>query len=387
MNFLLIFACLLLAAVLLSAAAQRSVLSSAVIFLAGGVLSGSELLGLLEFGPDEPGIRVLAELALFSVLFTDGARVQLPDLRRVWTLPGRALLVGMPLTFAGIALLSRFLLRLDWQQSLLVGAVLSPTDPVFASAIVGHEAIPYRVRQLLNVESGINDGLALPAVMLVLGAAAPEAAPAWQLVAELLGGVSLGAAVALAAAWLELRPFFGASEIHKPLLSIAVAILILALSKASGANEYLAAFAGGVALGHIHPALRDSFSDSGERIAELFKLAAVLAFGALIAPSMVLGLSWQAYLFIALALFVVRPLAMYLALLRSPLNGRERLVAAWFGPKGFASVVFGLLVFRSDVPDSRLLFNVIAVVVASSIVLHSSSDVLFVRWFFNGSSR
>ena len=137
MTALLVFAMTLLAAVLVSDLADRSVLSTAVLFLLAGVVAGDGVLGAVSLRPDDPAVAMLAELALFSVLFTDGMRVGLSDLASAWQLPGRALLLGLPLTLLGTAFLAHWVAGLPWAESFLIGAVLSPTDPVFAAAIVG----------------------------------------------------------------------------------------------------------------------------------------------------------------------------------------------------------------------------------------------------------
>jgi len=174
MILVIVFGVALLVAVLLSGLAARSVLSTSLLFLAGGALVGDGGLGLIHVAPESDIVRVTADLALFAVLFTDGMHVRFADLRERWKSPARALGLGMPLAFLGIALLTHWLVGFDWTTSFLVGAVLSPTDPVFASAIVGRQQVPARLRQLLNVESGINDGLALPFVLIFLAAAAPS---------------------------------------------------------------------------------------------------------------------------------------------------------------------------------------------------------------------
>src|SRR5690349_20997479 len=171
MELLLAFAGLLLLAVLVSSLAHRTVLSTAAVFLVGGFVLGEGSLGVIDIRPDDQLVAVLAELALFSVLFTDGMRVGLPELRSAWRLPGRALVFGLPLTLVITAVLAHVVAGLPWLEAFLLGAALSPTDPVFAAAIVGREEIPYRLRNLLNVESGLNDGLALPVVVILLATA------------------------------------------------------------------------------------------------------------------------------------------------------------------------------------------------------------------------
>ena len=169
---LLAFAAVLLLAVLLSGLAHRTILSTAVLFLAAGFVLGEGTTGVLDLTADSPIVATLAELALFAVLFTDGMRVGWPDLRRAWRLPGRALGWGLPLTLGITAIAAHYIVGLGWPESLLIGAILAPTDPVFAAALVGNDKVPHRLRHLLNVESGVNDGLALPFVVLFLAIAA-----------------------------------------------------------------------------------------------------------------------------------------------------------------------------------------------------------------------
>jgi sodium/hydrogen antiporter len=168
MTLLLVYAVVLLLAVLLSALAHRTVLSTAVLFLVAGFVLGEDVTGVVDLRPSDPIVSTLAELALFAILFTDGMRVGWRDLTAAWRLPGRALGWGLPLTLLVTALLAHFVAGLDWPEALLVGAVLAPTDPVFAASLVGNEKVPSRLRQLLNVESGVNDGRALPFVIVLL---------------------------------------------------------------------------------------------------------------------------------------------------------------------------------------------------------------------------
>ena len=153
MSLLLAFSVVLLVGVLISGLAHRRVLSTACCSWWGGFLLGDGMPGVVRLRPDDEMVTVLAELALFSVLFTDGQRVGLADLRSAWRLPGRALLLWMPLTFLVTAALGVAVARLPWAEALLVAAVLAPTDPVFAAAIVGREEMPGRLRHLLNVEA------------------------------------------------------------------------------------------------------------------------------------------------------------------------------------------------------------------------------------------
>jgi len=322
----------------------------------------------------------LAELALFAVLFTDGMRLRRDDLTSAWKLPGRALLLGMPLFFVAATLLARWLLDLPWIEAGLVAAVLSPTDPVLAAAIVGRREIPWRLRHLLNVESGLNDGLALPAVIAFLSVASAGALEPFRLLVEIVLGVAIGVALPWVASWIERRRFFSVAKPYGPLFAFAVGLLVLAVTSLFHANEFLAAFSAGVTMASVHPEMREQFREFGESVAELFKLAALLVFGALISPTFLADTDARIYVFALLMLAVARPLTLVTALVGSGLHWRERAVAAWFGPKGFASVTFGLMVYHSAAPDAVRLFHIIALAVVASIVVHSSSDVLVARW-------
>jgi NhaP-type Na+/H+ or K+/H+ antiporter len=380
MILFLVFAATLLAAVLLSGLAERTVLSTAVLFLLVGFLAGG-VTDFLTIRPEDPLTIRLAELALFAVLFTDGMRVGVRDLTYAWRLPGRALLLGLPLTLLFTAVLAHFVAGLPWLASFLVGAVLSPTDPVFASALVGREEVPLRLRRLLNVESGVNDGLALPIVVVLLAVASRREVEAVTIAEELALGVIIGVVVPWIALRLERTRLFDLAESYEPLYAFSVGLLVLALGYVTHANLFLAAFSAGITVVSVSPRFRDAFHQFGELLTELLKLAAILVFGALISLAVLTEIGSGGYVFALLALVAVRPVALAVSFLGARINPPEFAAAAWFGPKGFASVVYGLLVLESGVNLSEEMFHLIALVVAASILLHSSTDVVVARQF------
>ncbi len=378
---MLVFALTLFAGVLISGVAHRTVLSTAVLFLVVGFAVGDGALGIVSVGPRDPLVRMLAELALFTVLFTDGMRVGASDLRRAWHLPGRAILLGMPVTLLLTAVLGRLLLSLSWSEAFLIGAVLSPTDPVFAAAIVGREDVPARLRKLLNVESGLNDGLALPIVIVLLDVVSREHVDGTRIVLELLGGVALGIVVPWLATFIERASRLSHTAAYEPLNAFAIGLLVLSIASLTQANEFLAAFAAGITVASAGPEARESFHRFGELVTELFKLAALMIFGIALPLSTFGHLGVAAYLFVVLALVVARPVAIGLALLGAEISRREWLAAAWFGPKGFASVVYGLFLFERGIPNGFRLFEIVAATITVSIVAHSSTDVLVAHRF------
>lgn len=387
MALLLAFAVLLFVAVLFSGLAHRTVLSTAVLFLVAGFLLGDGVTGVLLLQPDDGIVVGLAELALFSVLFTDGMRVGLRDLGQAWRLPGRALVLGMPLTFGVTALLAHTVAGLPWTEAMLVGAVLAPTDPVFASAIVGRAEVPARLRSLLNVESGLNDGLALPVVVVLLSVLSRESVSAAELLGELALGVLIGVAVPAVAVRLISSRFTAATPLYDALGGLSIGLMVLGLAEATHANLFLAAFSAGITVATLAPAVERSFGEFGELVTELLKLAAILVFGALISPAFLAEIPPSGYVFALLALLLARPAAIFVSLLRSGLPYPEQAVAAWFGPKGFASVVYGLLILEAHVERGDEVFHLVALVIVASILAHSSTDVPIAHAFARRQAR
>ena len=256
---LLIYSVTLLAAVLVSEHFKRTLLSSAVLFLLVGFLVGPHGAGWVSLSVSDDIVRSLSDWALVTILFSDALHVKWPDLKGTWRLSGRALLLGLPLTLLGIALAGRLMIGLSWHEALLLGAILSPTDPVFASAIVGRQEIPARLRSLLNVESGLNDGLALPLVILLMGLTIGQDADVWTQVREVLGGVVFGIAIALAAGLLRRLRISRVSELAAPLHALAVMLITYSAGTALHLNPYLAAYSA-----RTHPRL--GLSTGGRRL-------------------------------------------------------------------------------------------------------------------------
>jgi sodium/hydrogen antiporter len=378
---ILAFAIALLIVVLFSKAIRQTALSAAVIFLIIGFILGGDGLHLAQINADDKLVSGFVQVALFSVLFADGMKIGAKDLISAWKLPGRALLLGLPLSLLFMAVLAHFVLDLGWLGSFLVAAVLSPTDPVFASAFVSRKEVPRKLRRLLNVESGLNDGLALPFVLLILSLFGVEQFKLLSWIGELLIGVAVGVVIPLGILKLQRFKLFSVSDFYRPMLGLSIGLIVYIVTSLLQGNHFLAGFSAGITIATVDPEIRQSFWGYAEPIAELLKLAAVLIFGALLSWRFFVMVGWRGYLYVILVLFLARPLALILSLIASPLNWSERLAAAWFGPRGFASVVYGLLVLGSGVPRAPELFRVISIVIVGSMIAHSTTDTPIARWF------
>jgi NhaP-type Na+/H+ or K+/H+ antiporter len=375
-SVIVIFGVLLLAATLVSDLLHRTVVSATVIFLAGGLIAGPRVLDAITIESEGESLRIVVELALFSVLFTDGMTVNVSRLRHTWPLPMRALLLGMPLIVALTTVSAHLLTSMDWIACCLLGAVLAPTDPVFASSLIRRKDISPPMRDMLHIESGLNDGFALPMVTILILLSADRSTHWIRLVAETSGGALLGFALA-AAAWALGRIVpIDISDRYRPFFILAVGCVVFGASELLGVNAFLAAFSAGLALGEWSKRETESFVEHGRFVTEALKLAAVLLFGSMIEPRSIVDVGVAGVGLALVVLVVARPLAILLVTVRSELQMPERLAAGWFGPKGFASVVFALLVLRSPVPEASRVFHLAALVVVMSMVAHSSTDTV-----------
>jgi NhaP-type Na+/H+ or K+/H+ antiporter len=240
---------------LLSARLERVNLTAPMVFIAvGGALAG---LGLIN-GPSAPeAVAPLVEITLVWVLFSDAARLPVQQLRRDLGRYVRLLAVGLPLTIAlGWALAAWFFPQLGLWLALLVGAALAPTDAALGVPVVTNSTVPSRIRQLITVESGLNDGIATPVVMLAIAGSAAAAGlehaeGAGQAIVELLIGAAVGAGVGSLGGWLirQARRRGSAAEDFAGIAVLALALLAYASALGAGGNGFVAAFCGGLAFG------------------------------------------------------------------------------------------------------------------------------------------
>jgi sodium/hydrogen antiporter len=359
---------------LVSRRLQGTILTAPIVFVAAGMVLGPAGLGVVEFGLDDHTVLLLGEIALALVLFTDAARINLSALRQNEGLPLRLLGIGMPLTIAfGTATAALLLTDLSFWEAAIVGTVLAPTDAALGQAVVSNPRVPVRVRQALNVEAGLNDGLSVPFLALFLILAAEEeslSANLWiRFALEQVGlGVLVGVGVGLAGGWLvSLASGRGwMSGSFQRLALLALALISWALADQIGGNGFIAAFVGGLAVGPTVEQVGERLIRFTEAEGQLLNLSVFFIFGVL-AAGLVERLSWQIALYAFLSLTLIRMLPVAASLLGTYLRGVSVLFAGWFGPRGLASIVLGLIVIEEAPQLSGA--GEIEVVVASTVLL------------------
>ena len=391
---LIVIAAILIAYATFSRPLDERGITSALVLMIAGLLVGPSVLDWFAVPLDGHTAELIAELALALLLFSDAARIDLPALRRQLAWPGRLLLIGLPLTMvagtlAGLAVFP----ALSLSSVALLSVMLSSTDAALGQRVVTDTSVPARVRQALNVESGLNDGLAVPFFLVLvdvslahlhsrpLVAVVERAASqiGWGLAAGLVVGLVGGALVR----WADRRGWMESS--WRQTFTLATAVIAYAAAQALGGSGFIAAFVGGAAFrraaGAADPRLLQFTEDSGGLLAAV----TWIGFGALALGKSLSLLTWQVALYALLSLTVVRLAPVALAMLRSRARRPTVAFLGWFGPRGLASIVFALIAVDEHVPDGQFLFTVVTCTVALSVVAHGLTSAPLVgvyhRWY------
>jgi len=385
---------LLIVGALTSGLARRSFVSLTAVFVLAGFVLGDGGLKVLHFGADSTFVSDLANAALIVILFRDGLEVEGEMLQSHWHLPFRKLVLAMPLTALIVALAGRVLVGLSWTEAFLLGALLAPTDPVLSSSVVTNPRVPRIVRHSLNLESGLNDGLALPAVLVFAAAlgAGGEHFVWWQFALENIGfGFLVGIVVGFAAAKLMPRDSGLARGIpshQKALYALGVACAAYGIAALlPHGNGLIAVYVAAIVLGIQRRDIRSHFERQAEDLVEIVKLGVFVVFGSLLTLSGLFGSGWAAVGVVVVTLLIARPVAVFTALVSTPIDTATRAFMAWFGPKGVATMTFSLLVLSEHVTAGSKIFNLAALTVFCSILAHGATDTAGAEWLAERAER
>ncbi|WP_353814989.1 cation:proton antiporter [Agromyces sp. SYSU T00266] len=357
--------------------------------------------GVSVFAPDLLDVSLetvvaerIAEIALVLLLFSDATRIDLRLLRNQLVWPSRLLLIGLPLTilagtgvaalvFPGMALASAFLLAI----------MLAPTDAALGQKVVADTRVPARVRQALDVESGLNDGLAVPLFLVALSIANAELEAgatgivAGSMAAQIGWGLTAGLVAAVPGGVL-----FRAADRRgwiarewRQILPLAAALVAYSVAQELGGSGFIAAFVGGIAFGRLAGPSRSKVTVLSEAAGDLLAAVTWIAFGALALTLALPYVTWQVFVYAVLSLTVVRMVPVAIALAGSGARRPTVAFIGWFGPRGLASLVFALLAAESGVPEGETVLTTIVVTVALSIVLHGLTSAplveVYQRWY------
>jgi sodium/hydrogen antiporter len=359
---------------------EGSPVTAAMVFTAAGLVVGVDALGLVDPAAEGLEVEVFASATLAVVLFSDASRIDLTALRRTLHIPARLLGIGLPLTIlAGLGAALVVFPDLAWPEALLVAIILAPTDAALGQVVVTSKRVPVRIRQSLNVEAGLNDGICVPLFLIALAVALAEEGAighghAVRLIFEKIGygvltGVLAGAVAAAVVVhgtarrlvddtWLQVVPLVGA-------------LLAFTLAEAIGGSGFIAAFVGGLAFGGMRQDHGGEVSHLIEQTGAVLAAVTFVLFGAVLLGPAIGDLTWQIALYAVLSLTLVRMVPVAISMLGT--GARQPTVAflGWFGPRGAASIVFALLVLEEQgLPHENTVLTTAFVTVGLSVLLH-----------------
>ena len=390
---LAVLAAFLLIYSLIAGRFESKLVNGPLLFLLMGWLLGSGGLGLLSLSINSDGIKLLAELTLVIVLFSDAANTNWQVLAAHRALPMRLLLIGLPLTLIGGTLFGLWLYPdLPLLEMAILSTILAPTDAALGKAVVSNPAVPAPVREGLNQESGLNDGICVPVLLLLLALIAPteqHAGTGMLAVTLLLEEIGIGLLVALVLAGLTIRliktSYLNGWQLPlwRQLTMPGLALLCFALAQTLGGSGFIAAFVGGLLIGRRLGEHKHAYMDSCEGYGDLLSVVIWMVFGATLMPMLPELLHWQYWLYAAASLTLLRMLPVWLSLLGTGLKPELKLFIGWFGPRGLASIVFAVMVLQHEpalLGQKPIIATVLCTIILS-VILHGISANPWVRRF------
>jgi len=366
---------------------EKTMVSGPMVFTAVGLVIGPLGFGWLEIDLDNDGLRVLADITLALVLFIDAANSNLSIVKRNLKIPVRMLAIGLPLTI-GLGFVFGLLIfdELPKFELAILATILAATDAALGKAVITNKLVPARIREGLNIESGLNDGISVPILFLFIALAVDfntgvsSLTFALKLVAKEVG---IGLVVGLGMAYLGARLLKVCwkrgwiTEIWIQLPIIALALACFAVAQTFHGSGYVAAFVGGLLFGSFKNKEKHQMMLTAEGTSEAMALVTWVMFGAAVLGQAMGYFSFEVLLYSVLSLTVIRMLPMFLSLTGTGESTRSKLFLGWFGPRGLASIVFAIIVINHEVEGSDMLALIVVCTVTLSVFAHG----ITANWF------
>ena len=375
---------------------ERSVITGPMIYVLFGLLAGPMVFGFLKMDIQAVELRVIADLTLALVLFIDAANANLSTLRTHAIIPRRMLLIGLPLAIVlGIGAGKVIFPELSFYEVCLLATMLAATDAALGKGVVTNQAVPARLREGLNVESGLNDGMCVPVLLVFLALATGEshgeggAFLALTLVAEEIG---IGAVVGIVFAYLAVKVLRIAltrgwfTDIWAQIPVVVLALACFATADRLHGSGYIAAFVGGLLFGNMTRRTHE-LVQAGEGIAELLAMMTWIVFGAVAVGQSWIVMTWPVLIYSLLSLTVIRMLPNILALARSGEVWEPKFFLAWFGPRGLASIVFFVIVANAHLPGESIMKSVVVCTITLCIFAHGVTANAWAKRMANSQSN
>jgi NhaP-type Na+/H+ or K+/H+ antiporter len=383
--------CVLIAAAI-SRRIQGTIITLPMVYTVLGLSLSGRFLGIIELGVENELIQIIAELTLIVVLATDASRIDVRSLIRDHSLPTRLLVIGLPLMmFFGTLLAALLFAELTFWEAAVLAVILSPTDASLGQAVVTNPRVPVRIRQTLNVESGLNDGIAMPFLLLALNLAVAEESSLGQshflglaltlIVLGILVGLIVGYLSGRFIEWGQ-RSGWMSKEFQK-ISTLVLALLAYGAAELVGGNGFIAAFVMGVTMAN---STRREDTEMLYEYAEvevqgLMMLTFMIVFGAVMLPPTLDQFDGTMLLYAVLSLAVIRLASVGISLIRTKVKPVTTGFIGWFGPRGVASILYIFTVLEEDLPGESLIYNVVMLTVLISIFAHGMTAAPGAKWY------
>lgn len=366
---------------LLSKRLEGSIITLPMVFVAFGWVIGGGGTGLVHLDIEHGVIHAIAEITLVLVLFADASRINVKLLVADHNLPQRMLLIALPLIIALGAVTAWILFpSMGWALAFLLAAILAPTDAALGQSVVSNTRVPVRIRQALNVESGLNDGIVLPLVLIfAIWAGAPVGTGTdfsslvtfafFQVTLGPAAGAGVGFLGAVAINWAAGRGWM--TQPFEGIAILSIAAIAFAGAELIGGNGFIAAFVGGLVFGAKIGSACEFLLEFMETEGQLLTLATFLIFGAVMAPVALETVSWTVVLYAVLSITLIRMIPIALSLSGTGLGIGSKQFLGWFGPRGLASILFAILILeKHPVPGGEVILTCVSLTVLLSVFLH-----------------
>jgi NhaP-type Na+/H+ or K+/H+ antiporter len=379
-EYLFLFAALIFLYSIFATRIEKMLINGPFLFMLVGIILGPLVLNAVDLKISGLEYETLANLALALVLFTGAASVDLEVLRSSVTIPTRLLLIGLPLTIVSGFIAGYFIFNdLLIIELAILATVLAPTDAALGEAVVKDTGVPSKVRNALNVESGLNDGISVPIFLLLIAILKVHAGEqvSWQYALGLFAKeIGVGLLVGFIVMYLGARLLLFAEErkwigtAWKPVIVVTLALSCFSLADILGGSGFIACFTGGFIYGAINKKYKSNLQEHAEGMGNVLTFLIWIIFGSFIISNYFKDFTWPIMLYSLISLSIVRIVPVIIALTKSEVTIKEKLFIGWFGPRGLASIVFAVMLLDTHLPQENTVILTIICTVMLSVILH-----------------
>ncbi|MBS2100209.1 cation:proton antiporter [Carboxylicivirga linearis] len=382
---------------LIAGKVEKKPISSAMFFLFVGLVLGPFTIDFFSIKFNEEVYKTLAECALALVLFTDASKANLKTLKGQIAIPYHLLLIGLPITIIFGVLIGKLVFpAMSWIELGILSTILAPTDAALGEPVVNHKSVPAKVREGINVESGLNDGICVPILLLLMSIYKFDANEhvtfgfAFGLFIKEIGiGVLVGATLAylgslvikhgLTKQWIE--------SAWKPSIVIVMALTCFSLAQTLDGSGFIATFVGGLIFNRALKNHKSTMLTGALGVGKILNAVVWIVFGSVITAEILPLLTLPIILYSILSLTVIRILPVLLCLLNNKISGYSKLFIAWFGPRGLASIVFAAMVFEGDLAYGNTIVLTACCTILISVFVHGISAEPMTKFFTSKTKK